>query len=233
MDALLISQPDCGEEALEIASMLVHTAGVGIVVIDSVAAFVPKSELEGGMGDAFAGLQARLMSQALRKLAGAINKSHTTVVFVNQLREEVGVMYGNREITTGGRTLKFYASLRFEIRRVETLKEGEQPIGQRVRVKVAKNKLAAPFRKARIDILFGRGIDLVGSIIDAAIAAQVLTRSGAWITYQGKQLGHGRDAAREALIQNHALASEIEQQVRHSGTTAFQHPPSAENKVRA
>jgi recombination protein RecA len=214
MDALLVSQPDYGEEALEIASALVHTAGIGIVVVDSVAALVPKSEFDGDMGEAFIGLQARLMSQALRKLAGAINRSKTIVVFVNQLRERVGVMFGPTETTTGGRALKFYASVRLDVRRIETLKNGDQPIGQRIRVKVAKNKLAPPFRETQLDILFGRGIDTIGSLLDAALAAGVITRSGSWILYGDRQIGYGREAARQALIEDPGMAAGVERAVR-------------------
>jgi recombination protein RecA len=216
-DALLVSQPDYAEQALDIAESLVRSGSVGIVVVDSVAALVPKAELEGDMGEPFVGLQARLMSQALRKLAGAIHRSRTTVVFINQIREKVGVMYGSPEVTSGGRALKFYASVRLEIRRTETLKSGDQVLGQRVRVKVAKNKLASPFREAEFDILFGRGIHTAASIVDAGLDAGVLTRSGAWVLYNGRQLGQGREAASQALQADPALAAEIERRIRGAG----------------
>ncbi|HXX40615.1 MAG TPA: recombinase RecA [bacterium] len=209
IDNLLISQPDSGEQALEIAEMLVRSGAIDVVVVDSVAALVPRAELEGEMGDAHVGLQARLMSQALRKLVGAISKSHTTVIFINQLREKVGVMYGNPEVTTGGRALKFYASVRIEIRRVESIKSGDQVLGQRVRVKVVKNKLAAPFREAEVDIIFPRGISRAGSLLDVATAQGIVARTGTWFAYKDMKLGQGRDNAREFLESNPELAAEI------------------------
>jgi len=218
-DALLISQPDCGEQALDIAETLVHSGSVGIVVVDSVAALVPRAELEGDMGESHIGLQARLMSQALRKLAGAISRSRTTVVFINQLREKVGVLFGSPEITTGGRALKFYASVRLEIRRIEHLKAGDRNVGQRVKVKIAKNKLAAPFREAEFDILFGTGINATASLLDAALAAGVLSRNGTWIVYRGRQLGQGREAAVETLRAEPVLAADVERLVRGDPAT--------------
>jgi len=217
-DAVLISQPDYGEQALEIAETLVRSAAVGIIVIDSVAALVPKAELDGDMGEVFVGLHARLMSQALRKLAGAISRSGTTVVFINQVREKIGVMFGNPEVTTGGRALKFYASVRLEIRRTETLKVGDQAVGQRVKVKISKNKLAAPFRVAEFDLVFGKGINTVGSLLDATLATGALMRNGTWISYDGRHLGQGREAATQTLTTEPALAAELEQRVRQTGT---------------
>jgi recombination protein RecA len=213
-DNLLISQPDSGEQALEIAEMLVRSGAIDIVVVDSVAALVPRAELEGEMGDAHVGLQARLMSQALRKLVGAINKSRTTVVFINQLREKVGIMFGNPEVTTGGRALKFYASVRMEIRRTESIKSGDQVLGQRVRVKVVKNKLAAPFRDAEADLIYPRGLSKIGSLLDVALLQGVLARSGTWFAYKDMKLGQGRDNAREFLESNPELAAEIEARTR-------------------
>jgi recombination protein RecA len=213
-DTLLISQPDYAEQALGIAESLVRSGSVGIVVVDSVAALVPKAELEGDIGDPFVGLQARLMSQALRKLTGAISQSRTTVVFINQIREKVGVLYGSPEVTSGGRALKFYASVRLEIRRTETIKTGDQALGQRVKVKIVKNKLAAPFREVEFEVLFGKGINTIGSLLDAALATGALARNGAWILYNGRQLGQGRDAAVQALAADRALAATIEAEVR-------------------
>jgi recombination protein RecA len=214
IDNLLISQPDSGEQALEIAEMLVRSGAIDVIVVDSVAALVPRAELEGDMGDAHVGLQARLMSQALRKLVGAISKSRTTVIFINQIREKIGVMFGNPETTTGGRALKFYASVRMEIRRTESIKSGDQVLGQRVRVKVVKNKLAAPFRDAEVDIIFPRGISKAGSLLDLAVAHNIVTRTGTWFTYKDLRLGQGRDNAREFLENNPELAAEIETRTR-------------------
>jgi len=214
VDGLLISQPDSGEQALEIAEMLVRSGAVDIIVVDSVAALVPKAELEGDMGDAHMGLQARLMSQALRKLVGAISRSHTTVVFINQIREKIGVMFGNPETTTGGRALKFYASVRMEIRRTESIKVGEEIKGLRARVKVVKNKLAPPFRDAEVDIYFGRGISRAASLLDAAAAHGVVQRTGTWFAFGEMKLGQGRDNARDFLEANPELAREIDHRVR-------------------
>jgi recombination protein RecA len=214
VDGLLLSQPDSGEQALEIAEMLVRSGAVDVVVVDSVAALVPRAELEGEMGDAHVGLQARLMSQALRKLVGAISRSHTTVVFINQLREKIGVMFGNPETTTGGRALKFYATVRLEIRRIENLKSGDEVKGMRARVKVVKNKVAPPFRDAEVDILYGRGISREANILDVAAAHGVVQRTGTWFAFGDMKLGQGRDNARDFLESNPELAREIDRRVR-------------------
>jgi len=214
VDSLLISQPDSGEQALEIGEMLVRSGAVDVIVVDSVAALVPKAELEGDMGEAHMGLQARLMSQALRKLVGAISRSHTTVVFINQIREKIGVMFGNPETTTGGRALKFYASVRMEIRRTENIKVGEEMRGMRARVKVVKNKLAPPFRETEVDIHFGQGISKSASILDAAVAHGLVQRTGTWFSFGEMKLGQGRDNARDFLDANPELAREIDRRVR-------------------
>ncbi len=214
VDSLLISQPDSGEQALEIAEMLVRSGAVDVIVVDSVAALVPKAELEGDMGDAHVGLQARLMSQALRKLVGAISRSRTTVVFINQIREKIGVMFGNPETTTGGRALKFYASVRMEIRRTENIKVGEEMRGMRARIKVVKNKLAPPFREAEVDIIYGQGISRAASILDVATAHGIVQRTGTWFAFGEMKLGQGRDNARDFLEANPELAREIERRVR-------------------
>jgi recombination protein RecA len=214
VDNLLISQPDSGEQALEIGEMLVRSGAIDVIVVDSVAALVPRAELDGEMGDAHVGLQARLMSQAMRKLVGAISKSRTTVIFINQLREKVGVMFGSPEITSGGRALKFYASVRIEIRRIESLKNGDQVIGQRVRIKVVKNKLAAPFRDCEADILFPRGISKASSLLDTAAWHGIVSRTGTWFAYKDMKIGQGRDNAREFLENNPELAREIETKTR-------------------
>jgi recombination protein RecA len=214
VDSLLISQPDSGEQALEIAEMLVRSGAVDVIVVDSVAALVPKAELEGEMGDAHVGLQARLMSQALRKLVGAISRSRTTVVFINQIREKIGVLFGNPETTTGGRALKFYASVRMEIRRTENIKVGEEIRGMRARVKVVKNKLAPPFREAEVDIIYGQGISRAASILDVATAHGIVQRTGTWFAFGEMKLGQGRDNARDFLEANPELAREIERRVR-------------------
>ncbi|SCG83388.1 recombinase A [Proteiniborus sp. DW1] len=214
IEELIVSQPDTGEQALEIAEALVRSGAVDIVVVDSVAALVPKAEIEGEMGDSHIGLQARLMSQALRKLAGAIKKSNTIAIFINQLREKVGVMFGNPETTTGGRALKFYASVRLEVRRVESLKQGEDVIGNRTRVKVVKNKVAPPFKQAEFDIMYGTGISKEGSILDMGVAAEVINKSGSWYSYESNRLGQGRENAKEFLRENIDIANEIEAKVR-------------------
>ncbi|MHB8733592.1 MAG: recombinase RecA [bacterium] len=214
IDNLLISQPDSGEQALEIGEMLVRSGAIDVIVVDSVAALVPRAELDGEMGDAHVGLQARLMSQAMRKLVGAISKSRTTMIFINQLREKVGVMFGNPEVTSGGRALKFYASVRMEIRRIETLKSGDQAIGQRVRIKVVKNKLAAPFRDCEADIIFPRGISKSASLLDVAALHGIVSRSGTWFAYKDMKIGQGRDNAREFLESNPELAREIDAKTR-------------------
>lgn len=211
---LLIAQPDNGEQALEIAEQLIRSGAIDIIVIDSVAALVPKSELEGDMGDSKVGLQARLMSQALRKLTGAINKTNCTCIFINQLRDKIGVTYGSPETTTGGNALKFYASVRLDIRRVTQLKDGDQAYGNRTRVKVVKNKVAPPFKVVEFDILFGEGISKVGEIIDLGTELEIIKKSGSWYSYEGNKLSQGRDSVRELLLSNPELADEIEAKVR-------------------
>ncbi len=214
IEDLIVSQPDTGEQALEIAEALVRSGAVDIIVVDSVAALVPKAEIEGEMGDSHIGLQARLMSQALRKLAGAIKKSNTIAIFINQLREKVGVMFGNPETTTGGRALKFYASVRLDVRRVESLKQGEEIIGNRTRVKVVKNKVAPPFKQAEFDIMYGTGISKEGSILDVGVAADIINKSGSWYSYESNRLGQGRENAKEFLRDNANIAKEIEDKIR-------------------
>lgn len=214
IDELLLSQPDTGEQALEIAEALVRSGAVDIIVIDSVAALVPKAEIEGEMGDSHVGLQARLMSQALRKLSGAISKSKTIAIFINQLREKVGVMFGNPETTPGGRALKFYSSVRLDVRRIESLKQGNDIVGNRTRVKVVKNKVAPPFRQAEVDIMYGEGISREGSIIDIGTDMDIVNKSGAWYSYQGERLGQGRENSKQFLKEHPEIANEIEQQIR-------------------
>ena len=216
IDNLLISQPDTGEQALEIAEALVRSGAVDVVVIDSVAALVPRAELEGEMGDAHVGLQARLMSQALRKLAGAISKSKTTAIFINQIREKVGVIFGNPEVTPGGRALKFYATVRMEVRKVETLKQGTEILGSRTRVKVVKNKVAPPFKQAEFDIIYGEGISREGCLLDLGVEAGIITKSGAWYSYGDLRLGQGRENARDYLRSEPELAHEIETKIRQA-----------------
>ena len=216
IDNLLISQPDCGEQALEIAEQLIRSSAIDIIVIDSVAALTPKAEIEGEMGDNKVGLQARLMSQALRKLTSAISKTKTTCIFINQLREKIGIMFGNPETTTGGNALKFYASVRLDIRRVSQLKDGEEAVGNSVRVKVVKNKVAPPFRKAEFEITFGEGISKIGEIIDLGVEHNIIQKSGSWFSYDGSKLGQGRDAAKALLKDNPELAEEIEAKVREA-----------------
>ena len=212
-DSLIVSQPDTGEQALEIADMLIRSGALDIIVIDSVAALVPKSEIEGEMGDSHVGLQARLMSQALRKITGALSASGTTAIFINQLREKIGVFFGNPETTTGGKALKFYASIRLDVRRIETLKEGTDPVGNRTRVKVVKNKMAPPFKQAEFDILYGQGISREGGIIDMGVDLGIVRKSGAWFTYEGDQLGQGKEKARQFLKDNPEMAAEIEHKI--------------------
>ncbi|MEW6189456.1 MAG: recombinase RecA [Actinomycetota bacterium] len=214
IDNLFISQPDTGEQALEIAEMLVRSGALDIVVVDSVAALVPRAEIEGEMGDAYVGLQARLMSQALRKLAGSISKSHTTAIFINQLREKIGVLFGNPEVTPGGRALKFYSSVRIDIRRIDSIKQGTEVMGNRVKVKVVKNKLAPPFKQAEFDILYGKGISHEGSILDLGTESGIVLKSGAWYTYNGERLGQGREGAKQYLREHPEIASQIEKQIR-------------------
>lgn len=213
-DALLVSQPDTGEQALEIADMLIRSGAIDIIVIDSVAALVPRAEIEGEMGDSHVGLQARLMSQALRKVAGALNQTKTTAIFINQLREKIGVMFGSPETTTGGRALKFYSSVRLDIRRIETLKDGTEAVGNRTRVKVVKNKMAAPFKQAEFDILYGEGISREGGLIDMGVEHGFIRKSGAWYTYEGDQLGQGKENARNFLKDNPDLGNEIEKKIK-------------------
>ncbi|WP_447972642.1 recombinase RecA [Nitrospira sp. Kam-Ns4a] len=213
-DELLVSQPDTGEQALEIAETLVRSGAVDLIVVDSVAALVPRAEIEGEMGDAHMGLQARLMSQALRKLTAAISKSQTTVIFINQIRMKLGVMFGNPETTTGGNALKFYASVRLDIRRIESIKEGQDVTGSRVRVKVVKNKMAPPFKQAEFDILFAEGISKAGELVDLGVEKKLIEKSGAWYSYKGERLGQGRDAVRDYLKTNQALARELEAKLR-------------------
>ena len=209
-DALLVSQPDNGEQALEIADTLVRSGALALIVIDSVAALTPKAEIEGEMGDSHVGLQARLMSQALRKMTGALNQSKTTAIFINQLREKIGVVYGNPEVTTGGRALKFYASMRIEVRRVETIKQGDQMLGNRTRAKIVKNKVAPPFKQAEFDIMFGEGISKVGDLLDCATAAGIVDKSGSWYSYHGDRIGQGRENAKAYLAEHKDTAGEIE-----------------------
>ncbi len=211
---LIVSQPDTGEQALEIAEALVRSGAVDVIVIDSVAALVPKAEIEGEMGDSFIGLQARLMSQALRKLAGAINKSNSTAIFINQLREKVGVMFGSPETTTGGRALKFYASIRLDVRRVESLKKGDEIYGNRTKVKVVKNKVAPPFKTAEFDIIYGKGISKEGCVLDMAVESEIVNKSGAWYSYGSTRIGQGRENAKEYLTANPELLIEIDKLVR-------------------
>ena len=220
-DALLISQPDSGEQALEIADMLIRSGALDIIVIDSVAALVPRAEIDGEMGDSHVGLQARLMSQALRKMTGAINGSGTTAVFINQLREKIGVMFGSPETTTGGKALKFYASVRLDVRRIETLKDGTDMVGNRTRIKVVKNKLAPPFKQAEFDIMYGQGISREGSLIDVGVDTGFVRKAGAWYTYEGDQLGQGKENSRQFLKDNPDLADELEKRIKeHMGVGA-------------
>ncbi len=212
-DALLVSQPDSGEQALEIADMLVRSGALDLIVIDSVAALVPRAEIEGEMGDSHVGLQARLMSQALRKMTGALNNSGTTMIFINQLREKIGVMFGSPETTTGGRALKFYSSVRLDVRRIETLKDGQEMVGNRTRIKVVKNKVAPPFKQAEFDIMYGKGISREGGLIDVGVEAGLVRKAGAWYTYEGDQLGQGKENARSFLKDNPDLANELEKKI--------------------
>jgi recombination protein RecA len=213
VEDLIISQPDTGEQALEIAEALVRSGAIDIIVIDSVAALVPKAEIDGEMGDSHMGLQARLMSQALRKLAGAISKSNAVAIFINQLREKIGVMFGNPETTTGGRALKFYASMRLDVRRIETLKKGDDVYGNRTRVKVVKNKVAPPFKQAEFDIIYGKGISKEGCILDMAVEAGVVNKAGAWYSYENTRIGQGRENSKEYLLSNPELMDEVEKKV--------------------
>ena len=222
IDELIVSQPDTGEQALEIAEALVRSGALDIIVVDSVAALVPKAEIDGDMGDAHVGLQARLMSQALRKLAGVINKSKCVIVFINQLREKVGVMFGNPETTPGGRALKFYSSVRLDIRRIESLKQDGEVIGNRTRVKVVKNKVAPPFREAEFDVLYGKGISKEGNIFDMAVNLEIIDKSGSWFSYNGQRIGQGRENAKRYLIDRPELLKEVETKVRDNFAKAFE-----------
>jgi recombination protein RecA len=213
-DALLVSQPDTGEQALEITDMLIRSGALDIIVVDSVAALVPRAEIEGEMGDSHVGLQARLMSQALRKLTGGISQSKTTAIFINQLREKIGIMFGSPETTSGGKALKFYASVRLDVRRIETLKDGQEAVGNRVRVKVVKNKVSPPFRQAEMDLMFGTGISREGGLIDVGVEQGFVRKAGAWYTYDGDQLGQGKENARAFLRDNPDLADEIEKKIK-------------------
>ncbi|MCH9719075.1 MAG: recombinase RecA [Actinomycetia bacterium] len=216
LDSLYVSQPDTGEQALEIADTLVRSGAIDLIVVDSVAALTPRAEIEGEMGDSHVGLQARLMSQALRKMTGALSASNTTAIFINQLREKIGVMFGSPETTTGGKALKFYSSVRLDVRRIETLKVGSEPVGNRVRVKVAKNKVAPPFKQAEFDILYGEGISREGSLLDLGVDNALVRKSGAWYTYEGDQLGQGKENARTFLLDNPDLADEIEKRIKET-----------------
>lgn len=225
IDEVLISQPDTGEQALEICDMLVRSGAIDVVVIDSVAALVPRAEIEGEIGETTVGLQARLMSQALRKLAGSLAKSNTTCIFINQLREKIGVMFGNPETTTGGRALKFFSSVRIDIRRIESIKVKDEIVGNRVRAKVVKNKVAAPFRTAEFDIMYGTGISKEGSVLDMAVQYEIVSKSGAWYTYDGERLGQGREAAKDSLRKNPELMNELDHKVRIMCGLEFEDEP--------
>ncbi len=209
IDELLVSQPDTGEQALEICDMLASSGAIDLIVIDSVAALVPKAEIQGDMGDSHVGLQARLMSQALRKLTGTVNRTNTCVIFINQLREKVGVMFGNPEVTTGGRALKFYSSMRFDVRRVETIKQGDQMLGNRTRVKIVKNKVAPPFKKAEFDIMYGKGISVSGDVLDCAVEQDIVKKAGSWFSYNGDRIGQGRENVKNWLEENPEILEEI------------------------
>ena len=222
IDNLIVSQPDTGEQALEIAEALTRSGAIDVIVVDSVAALVPKAEIDGDMGDAHVGLQARLMSQALRKLAGVINKSKTVIIFINQLREKVGIMFGNPETTPGGRALKFYASVRLDIRKIENIKQDGEVIGNRARVKVIKNKVAPPFREAEFDIIYGKGISKEGNILDLAVNLNIIEKAGAWFSYNGEKIGQGRENAKQYLMDNPKIMNEIEGKIRDNFTTAFE-----------
>ena len=222
IDNLIVSQPDTGEQALEIAEALVRSGALDVIVIDSVAALVPKAEIDGDMGDSHIGLQARLMSQALRKLAGAINKSKCVIIFINQLREKVGVMFGNPETTAGGRALKYYASVRLDIRKVENIKQDGEVIGNRARVKVVKNKVAPPFREAEFDIVYGKGISKEGNILDIAVNLDIIEKSGSWFAYNGERIGQGRENVKKYLTDNPEIAKEVEEKIRGKFSEAFE-----------
>ena len=222
IDNLIVSQPDTGEQALEITESLVRSGALDVIVVDSVAALVPKAEIDGDMGDSHMGLQARLMSQALRKLAGAINKSKTVIIFINQLREKIGVMFGNPETTTGGRALKFYSSVRLDIRKIENIKQDGEVIGNRARVKIIKNKVAPPFREAEFDIVYGKGISKEGNILDMAVNLDIIEKSGSWFSYNGEKIGQGRENAKQYLKNNPEVMEQVEKRVRDNFEEAFE-----------
>lgn len=222
IDNLIVSQPDTGEQALEIAEALIRSGAIDIIVVDSVAALVPKAEIDGDMGDSHIGLQARLMSQALRKLAGAINKTNAIIIFINQLREKVGVMFGNPETTTGGRALKFYASVRMDIRKVENIKQDGNVVGSRTRVKVVKNKVAPPFREAEFDIVYGKGISKEGSLLDLAVNLNIIEKSGSWFSYNGDRIGQGRENVKKYIEENPKLSAELDKKIRDNFSKAFE-----------
>ena len=231
IDNLIVSQPDTGEQALEITESLVRSGALDVIVVDSVAALVPKAEIDGDMGDSHMGLQARLMSQALRKLAGAINKSKTVLIFINQLREKIGVMFGNPETTTGGRALKFYASVRMDIRKIENIKQDGEFKGSRVRVKVVKNKVAPPFREAEFDVVYGEGISKSGNILDMAVNLDIIEKAGSWFSYNGERIGQGRENVKKYLLDNPEVMSEIEQKIRNNFEQAFEKSLGDEENV--
>ena len=222
IDNLIVSQPDKGEQALEIAEALIRSGALDVIVVDSVAALVPKAEIDGDMGDSHIGLQARLMSQALRKLAGAINKSKTVIIFINQLREKVGIMFGNPETTTGGRALKYYASVRLDIRKVENIKQDGEVVGNRARVKIVKNKVAPPFRESEFDILYGKGISKEGNILDIAVNLEIIEKSGSWFSYNGNRIGQGRENVKKYLSENPDIMNEVEEKIRENFSQAFE-----------
>lgn len=230
INELIVSQPDTGEQALEIAESLIRSGALDVIVVDSVAALVPKAEIDGDMGDSHIGLQARLMSQALRKLAGAVNKSKTVIIFINQLREKVGVMFGNPETTTGGRALKFYASVRMDIRKIENIKQDGDVIGNRARVKIVKNKVAPPFREAEFDILYGKGISKEGNILDIAVGLDIIVKSGSWFSYKGERIGQGRENVKKYLIDNPEMMKEVEEKIRQNMAQAFENSLNEEIK---
>ena len=230
IDNLVVAQPDTGEQALEIAEALIRSGAIDIIVVDSVAALVPKAEIDGDMGDAHVGLQARLMSQALRKLAGAINKTNCIIIFINQLREKVGVMFGNPETTAGGRALKYYASVRMDIRRIETIKQDGEAVGNRTRVKIVKNKVAPPFREAEFDIVYGKGISQSGCILDLAVELDIIQKSGSWFSYNGEKIGQGRENIKKYLEENPKLMSEVEKKIRENANKAFENALIDEQK---
>ena len=231
IDNLIVSQPDTGEQALEIAEALIRSGAIDIVVVDSVAALVPKAEIDGDMGDAHVGLQARLMSQALRKLAGTINKTNATIIFINQLREKVGIMFGNPETTAGGRALKYYASVRMDIRRVEAIKQDGEVVGNRTRVKVVKNKVAPPFREAEFDIVYGKGISKEGSVLDLAVTLDIIEKAGSWFSYNGEKIGQGRENIKKLLADDPKFMAEVEKKVRDNFNKAFENALTDEGEV--